>query len=372
MDSSDQDLISMIYQSAVDPSNWPEVAKLLAASFKTHQSILIRSPGDEIAPHDVITFGIDTDCYERYVEILDEDLWLRGMLELMPGSTCRGDQFVPLREYKRKRFFQLLCVPSNAAYMGGAVVKNESGNLLLFACQRCESLGSFGGHEIEHIRAISKHLDRANFIGQRIAALQRSADSLQSILDKSPYGVVVVDEYSSVTWCNSVAENIFRSNDGLTLRNYRICTSNVTTQQALQSCLSDAISTSCGIGVTPGGYISVSRPSQRRPYQVTICPISKSNHWGTAAFAVLFLLDTDNPPDIPIEAFRKLFSLTRAEARVSKALVKGLSVQEVAECFKVSPNTIRTQVKSILRKCNVRSQSELLQLLARVVTTGSS
>ena len=55
---------------------------------------------------------------------------------------------------------------------------------------------------------------------------------------------------------------------------------------------------------------------------------------------------------VPIEA------LSQQELRVLRLLVAGLSNADIAQELVVSTNTIKTQVKSIYRKLNIKSRNE--------------
>ncbi len=84
-------------------------------------------------------------------------------------------------------------------------------------------------------------------------------------------------------------------------------------------------------------------------------------------FAVLSLTDLDVPmgnlsPDDLIE----FFMITRAEAEIGIALYCGLDLAMIALQRKVSPETVRGQVKSVLRKTGVQNQKQLTLLLCRV------
>lgn len=62
--------------------------------------------------------------------------------------------------------------------------------------------------------------------------------------------------------------------------------------------------------------------------------------------------------------------LTQREAEVVEGLTAGLPISELAKQLSISPNTVRNHLKSIFRKLNVRSQTELLSRL--IVKTRSS
>ena len=62
--------------------------------------------------------------------------------------------------------------------------------------------------------------------------------------------------------------------------------------------------------------------------------------------------------------------LTQREVEVVEGLTGGLPISELAAKLRISPNTVRNHLKSIFRKLNVRSQTQLLSRL--IVKTRSS
>jgi DNA-binding CsgD family transcriptional regulator len=55
--------------------------------------------------------------------------------------------------------------------------------------------------------------------------------------------------------------------------------------------------------------------------------------------------------------------LTQREVEVVEGLTGGLPISQLAKQLEISPNTVRNHLKSIFRKLNVRSQTELLSRL---------
>ena len=64
------------------------------------------------------------------------------------------------------------------------------------------------------------------------------------------------------------------------------------------------------------------------------------------------------------DLLRTLFGLTRAEIALTEKLANGQTLTEAAEAARISRETARTHLKSILRKTGTRRQSELTALLA--------
>jgi DNA-binding CsgD family transcriptional regulator len=71
---------------------------------------------------------------------------------------------------------------------------------------------------------------------------------------------------------------------------------------------------------------------------------------------------------LPVELIRSLFDLTSAEARVARSLATGATVQDIARQGQVSPNTVRTQVRSVLSKTGFARQSEVVAMLTGIWT----
>jgi DNA-binding CsgD family transcriptional regulator len=70
----------------------------------------------------------------------------------------------------------------------------------------------------------------------------------------------------------------------------------------------------------------------------------------------------------PVDKLGQLFALTPAEIRLLQRLVNGDSLCAAAGELRVSLNTVRTQLKTILRKTGRRTQGQLLALANRMAT----
>ncbi len=62
-----------------------------------------------------------------------------------------------------------------------------------------------------------------------------------------------------------------------------------------------------------------------------------------------------------------LYGLTRAEAEVAGALAGGVTAEQVARARHVSLDTIRTQVRTVLRKTNAANLRDFERIVALVL-----
>jgi DNA-binding CsgD family transcriptional regulator len=96
-----------------------------------------------------------------------------------------------------------------------------------------------------------------------------------------------------------------------------------------------------------------------------ILPIRGSGRDIFARGDVVLLITAVGHRSVPtVDILAGMFDLTPAEARIARAIGKGLTAQAAAASSQVSTETVRTQVKSVLAKTGVRRQVELSALLA--------
>lgn len=62
---------------------------------------------------------------------------------------------------------------------------------------------------------------------------------------------------------------------------------------------------------------------------------------------------------VTAQRFQAMFKLTPVESEITRAIVTGMSLANLAKQRKRSPNTVRLQCKKLLQKLNLRSQTEL-------------
>lgn len=86
-----------------------------------------------------------------------------------------------------------------------------------------------------------------------------------------------------------------------------------------------------------------------------------------AGYAVVAVTDLDEPPAmLGWEDLAELFGISRAEAEIAIGLHEGIDLAEIAERRGVQLDTVRNQVKSLLRKLGLASQKHLAATLVRV------
>ena len=84
--------------------------------------------------------------------------------------------------------------------------------------------------------------------------------------------------------------------------------------------------------------------------------------------AVLILTPITVPNAPSVELLQSLFDLTPAECRVARRLASGENIDAISAAARVSRNTVRTHLRSLMEKTGCNRQTEVVSLLARVPT----
>ena len=75
---------------------------------------------------------------------------------------------------------------------------------------------------------------------------------------------------------------------------------------------------------------------------------------------------------LPPRELAEFFGLSRAESRLTAALLAGKKLREVAADSGVQITTVRTQLSSVLRKVGVSRQTELIRVLSNIPVVAAS
>lgn len=179
-------------------------------------------------------------------------------------------------------------------------------------------------------------------------------------LDKLNRGVVLLSSGGEVGFANRAARSMVSRSDGFALRAGRLEFADPAVQRRYLRFLEQARDSDGGSSLV----LRVPRLRQQGAYRVLVSALETDAGATPTGYSVFVYEPDAGQRRLPAKVLAILYGLSPSEARLANELFAGRSVQEAATVLEITVNTARSALKRIFGKCGVRSQAELLQLLA--------
>jgi len=216
-----------------------------------------------------------------------------------------------------------------------------------------------------HCSAFEQLLVATRDVGKELVQVLSSKIAVERVLDQLPFGLLVVTDDLHVLSANRFARALVEGASGLIIVKRRLACMDGRSHQRLELRMRRLLSLPRGEGVCSA--LRVARAKDVPDLQLNIVPLEVLQGTATTVdvpSCCIWVFDPASQRQLPVELLRDLHGLTAAEAEVAVALYRGLAIDDVALELGVSGNTVKTHLKRVFQKCEVRSQAELLQMLA--------
>lgn len=204
--------------------------------------------------------------------------------------------------------------------------------------------------------------------GTRIAHASSLAEAL---LERLSLPVLVMDAQRVVRHMNRAATDVLCHH-----RQVRVEHGVLQCQRAREGSEIDRVL--CAVGIRPGqteraaresshGLVRLAADARSQVAHLLIFPAMTRTSLGLLgeeALAVVFVFSRHRVVDCDPQVFIELFGLTKAEARLLTGLVAGMPLKRIASAFQLSEHTVRCQLKSLMKKMQIRQQPDLVSLLS--------
>jgi len=283
------------------------------------------------------------------------------------GAIRNGEAIVPDREAMKTEYFNDFLRRVGVLHAIGMVPLREGPVMALLSLMRRIGAPSFSDDDLAFLARFMPHLQRATLLQRRLRGVELERAAAHDVIDRLPYGVVMLDDAGAIQFANATAEEILRAGDGLRTLEGRLSAILPADADALRRMIEEACARPGRLAGTAGGFLHVSRPSGRRELACLVAPLRLERVVLTARrpAAVVFVTDPERATPGVQAALRPLYALTASEADVAERLLAGLSVDEIGTELGTSVHTSRTHLKRILAKTGARSQAELVRLMLR-------
>ena len=184
--------------------------------------------------------------------------------------------------------------------------------------------------------------------------------AIGSSIDQLTAAVIFTDRDGQILETNQAGEQILRAGDGLTMRNGQISARRSFETAKLARLIANAAVV--GGRVPSAGWVLIARDDGRSSYVVRVAPASRGPTTNDLPMAML-VISASHENCVSQGELAELYGLSPAESRIAIALAQGKRLTALAAELELQITTLRTQLSSILRKCEVERQSDLVRLV---------
>jgi len=217
-----------------------------------------------------------------------------------------------------------------------------------------------------NLQFLTKQIHQTLLINRHIYDQRRGNAIAAALLNTSPRGMAIVDEFGRVGFCSLRTRELLDKNDGLGIENGLLNFHNKEQQaeflNSAKTFLEEGSSTLS---------LSIDRPSGKANLQFMVVALKtmsiSQQYFQTQAFLTIYLHDPTEQAQLNLEHLQRYFGLTTAEAKVAINLFEQDNLQTAAEALGISINTARTHLRRIYRKVGVSGQPELMRALTSVL-----
>lgn len=218
------------------------------------------------------------------------------------------------------------------------------------------------------INHLLPHIAKSVELSRSFDILREQYNAVLAALDHVEIGMCIALQNGDLVVRNSEANRILDEKDGLRLSpNGKLFCHQSERNAQLQQAIADVTLTACGENTTHELFFVNERRSDREPLLIEVAPLrdysGELEHQMKGALVTL--IDPSNTQPFSVDRAVLAYQLTQAEGEVCKLLIEGNSTADIAQKRNVSSETIKSQVKSVLRKTACTRRSDLIRLVLK-------
>jgi DNA-binding CsgD family transcriptional regulator len=357
-------LLDKIYDAATDDQLWAPIFGEISTLTNSVGGVLLGQSKSPRLLHFARHYNTDPECLRALRDRHVLNPWTLHMQKFHPvGTVVLSDSILPLTELRRTAFFDEVMRPQDLGHAAMIGLSRKPDFGVGFCLNRGPRQGPYSEQQRYLLERLTPHLMRTVQLGFQLGTYKALQHMEYNTLDRITVGVALLDRNASVLFVNKALQSM--AIDGaLSLRNQRLSSYSAPHAKRLNGLVQSA---SRG---APGATMAIPHPIDGRSVAVLVSSVRSRDLDRFAsldmrdAAAMVFVLDPAISTTIPPEWVMDAYGLTLAEARVALHAASGRSVAEVGAQLKISPNTVKTHLRSVFAKTGVHGQAELASIIA--------
>ncbi len=368
-------LVVSLYNGPREEAPWQEFLHLLQQQLQARLTVITlgRPRPNHVGLSFIGGMHFDQSSRLRYANDFSD---LDPFVGLPDGQAVTLDDMVSMAELRQSLFYQRNLAPLDSGQVLGVDIYRGATVGIGLRATRAEDAPRFAAAEKRIFNLLSPHLRQMLDWLDRDRRREWERTLYDNMAHRLEVGIVLLDGDLRIVHCNPVARHLLDGADGLLESRGRLLakegSGNRQLQRALRACRDQD-------GGRPAltEALSLPRREGEGSFNLVIKPLAAA---GSGASPHGLQVDDDSAPRVAVYIsipevltsarqglLQQLFGFTSSEARLTIALANGLSLEQIAEDFCVTRNTIRTHLRGAFQKAGVRQQSTLVSLVLRSI-----
>ncbi len=379
MDADDVDLISRIYDTALDPNIWPELMLRIAHKLGARGSFIFELRLDDQRPQ--IASRIFSS---NYVPEIVRDYLIRFNEEEIKDQdrfaqlSQQGDSVDLVSDVELRTNLSELLAQPNIAFMMNHGLKHRAGALLnkdlvnvdRFAVQYSAEHGPITKAESKKAALFLPHIAKVIGLSRPLEAQMVAKGVFEEIVRNIGQGIAVLSPRGTILYANTEFERcmseyrFFRKTANGVLQLAQENTDDSLNKRYHDLLASDDAHGHFGARARKEAIvIALEKPGTA--LFIEICPVEASNRTGNLGQGcrLVTVIDTSRTVNCDTRRLKSFYQLSASETEILELVAQGRTNAEIGEMRNRSHDTVKSQMKSLMRKTNSQSRTDLVHMI---------
>lgn len=351
---------NLIYEAALDDELFAALPGIVAGAMGARSCVLHwrdQNGVAEISTHS--GYFSDQQMANYAANFAAHDLWTEaGMGQGVVNRAWRTTDLVPSNEYEQSVFYNewIRSMGDDTFYCSGSVMRTPHGHGIV-GLHRGKGQADFSDKSLSELNDNVDDLRRMFAIRAKIGLLTQRNHLLTQLFASGHDATFAVNAGRRILMANGAAENLVAAGRFLRCSGGQLLAASDGSRADFDATIASATDTtdprasSCLIKSADGAFLIAS-----------LVPLPSSFPQPTALLTI-HRGGARTEPETVSRYLQAAYGLSSAEADVAMRLGEGQTIREISEQRSSAIGTVRTQVKAVLSKMNVRRQGDVVRTI---------
>ena len=336
----------VLFDAAVGEESWPRALNQIARSFGGFESHFMIWDRDRSR--------VDFSAWAEFADEPSQSYFRCEHLIYSRRGQLLLTQNFPDAAFFGDEIYQDFLRPLGTRYLMGSKLADSGSRVAMLRIHRGARKGPYSDVDARKLRLLFPSFSRAAQLHLGHLRTANKAELTRAALDQLEIGILVIDGGQRILHANAFAQDILLNGNGRCVQDGRLLPGSATMNSMLQRSTEDA----CDL---MGASL---RRLWGRDFELSVSVLKNGNLPTVRPADFEFLITVKRrkraAQDLAV-TLKTRFALTTAEAFIAEQIARGRTPQQIAAYKSVSINTVKTHLKAVFAKMEVRSQSDLVR-----------